>query len=143
MKRRLIDWALRVGHRVSELRQAGKPIPAGLAAQHRIADKLVYSKVKARLGGRMRAVISGAAPLAKEIAEFFLAIDVLILEGYGQTEGTTAATQPAGPLPVRHGRPRAAERRGPSGRRRRDPPPRADGLRRLLRKRGSDARGAR
>ena len=92
VKRRLIDWALSVGHRVSDLRQAGKPIPAGLAAQHRIADKLVYSKVKARLGGRMRAVISGAAPLAKEIAEFFLAIDVLILEGYGQTEGTTAAT---------------------------------------------------
>jgi len=91
-KRRLIDWALRVGRRVSELRQAGKPIPAGLAAQQRIADKLVYSKVKARLGGRMRAVISGGAPLAKEIAEFFYTLDLLILEGYGQTEGTTAST---------------------------------------------------
>jgi long-chain acyl-CoA synthetase len=92
VKRRLIDWALRVGRRVSELRQAGKPVPAGLAAQHRIADKLVYSKVKARLGGRMRAVISGGAPLAKEIAEFFYTLDLLILEGYGQTEGTTAST---------------------------------------------------
>jgi long-chain acyl-CoA synthetase len=92
VKRRLIDWALRVGRKVSELRQAGKPIPPGLAVQHRIADKLVYSKVKARLGGRMRAVISGGAPLAKEIAEFFHALDLLILEGYGQTEGTTAST---------------------------------------------------
>jgi long-chain acyl-CoA synthetase len=92
LKRRLIDWALRVGRKVSELRQAGKPIPPGLAVQHRIADKLVYSKVKARLGGRMRAVISGGAPLAKEIAEFFHALDLLILEGYGQTEGTTAST---------------------------------------------------
>jgi long-chain acyl-CoA synthetase len=91
VKRRLIDWALRVGRRVSELRQRGEPVPRGLALQHRLADKLVYSKVKARLGGRMRAVISGGAPLAKEIAEFFHALDIHILEGYGQTEGTTAS----------------------------------------------------
>jgi long-chain acyl-CoA synthetase len=91
IKRRLIDWALRVGKRASELRQEGKPIPAGLALQHRIADKLVYSKVKARLGGRLRLPISGGAPLAKEIAEFFHTIDILIIEGYGQTECTTAS----------------------------------------------------
>jgi long-chain acyl-CoA synthetase len=91
IKRRLIDWALRVGRRVSSLRQAGEDVPAILAVQHRLADKLVYSKVKARLGGRMRAVLSGGAPLAKEIAEFFHTLDLLILEGYGQTEGTTAS----------------------------------------------------
>ncbi|MDP9491453.1 MAG: long-chain fatty acid--CoA ligase [Actinomycetota bacterium] len=91
LKRRLIDWALRVGKRVSELEQAGKPVPAGLAAQHRIADRLVYSKVKAKLGGRLRLPISGGAPLAKEIAEFFHTIDILICEGYGQTECTTAS----------------------------------------------------
>jgi long-chain acyl-CoA synthetase len=91
LKKRLIDWALRVGRRVSELRQRGEPVPRGLAIKHRIADKLVYSKVKVRLGGRMRAVISGGAPLAKEIAEFFHTLDLLILEGYGQTEGTTAS----------------------------------------------------
>jgi long-chain acyl-CoA synthetase len=91
VKRRLIDWALRVGKRVSELEQAGKPVPAGLAAQHRIADRLVYSKVKAKLGGRLRLPISGGAPLAKEIAEFFHTIDILICEGYGQTECTTAS----------------------------------------------------
>jgi long-chain acyl-CoA synthetase len=89
LKRRLVDWALRVGRRVSALKQQGKPIPAGLALQHRIADRLVYSKVKARLGGRLRAAVSGGAPLAKEIAEYFHALDILILEGYGQTECTT------------------------------------------------------
>jgi long-chain acyl-CoA synthetase len=91
VKRRLIGWALRVGKRVSELRQQRKPVPAGLALQHRLADKLVYSKVKAKLGGRLRLPISGGAPLAKEIAEFFHTIDIAIMEGYGQTECTTAS----------------------------------------------------
>jgi long-chain acyl-CoA synthetase len=91
VKRRLIDWALRVGKRVSELKQQKKPVPAGLAFQHRLADKLVYSKVKAKLGGRLKLPISGGAPLAKEIAEFFHTIDIAIMEGYGQTECTTAS----------------------------------------------------
>jgi long-chain acyl-CoA synthetase len=60
--------------------------------QHRLADRLVYTKVKEQLGGRLRLAVSGGAPLAKEIAEFFHALDVLILEGYGLTECTTAAT---------------------------------------------------
>ena len=92
VRRRLVDWALRVGRRVSALREAGAPVPRGLALQHKVADRLVYSKVKERLGGRLRIAISGGAPLAKEIIEFFHALDVLILEGYGQTECTTAAT---------------------------------------------------
>jgi long-chain acyl-CoA synthetase len=92
VKRKLIDWALRVGREVSRLRQAGEPVPRGLALRHRIADKLVYSKVKERLGGRIRICVSGGAPLAKEIIEFFHALDILILEGYGLTECTTAAT---------------------------------------------------
>jgi long-chain acyl-CoA synthetase len=91
-KRRLIDWALRVGRKVSALRQAGSPVPRSLALQHRLADRLVYSKVKARLGGNLRIGVSGGAPLAKEIIEFFHALDVLILEGYGLTECTTGAT---------------------------------------------------
>jgi long-chain acyl-CoA synthetase len=90
-KRRLIDWALDVGGEVSLLRQRREPVPRGLALKHRVADRLVYSKVKERLGGRLRAAISGGAPLAKEIAEFFHALDILILEGYGQTEETTAS----------------------------------------------------
>jgi long-chain acyl-CoA synthetase len=92
IKRRLIDWALNVGRHVSRLRQDGRALPRGLAVQHRIADRLVYSMVKDRLGGRIRICVSGGAPLAKEIIEFFHALDILILEGYGLTECTTAAT---------------------------------------------------
>ena len=91
VRRRLIDWALRAGREVSVLRQQRKRVPAALALRHRIADRLVYSKVKSRLGGRLRAAISGGAPLAKEIAEFFHVLDLLVLEGYGQTECTTAS----------------------------------------------------
>jgi long-chain acyl-CoA synthetase len=91
VKRKLIDWALGVGRRASALRQQQRPLPLLLAMQHRVADRLVYSKVKEKLGGRLRAAISGGAPLAKEIAEFFHTLDVLILEGYGQTEETTAS----------------------------------------------------
>lgn len=91
-KRRLIDWALRVGRRASELRREQRPLPPLLGAQYRVADKLVFSKVKARLGGRLRTGISGGAPLAREVAEFFHALDILILEGYGLTECTSAAT---------------------------------------------------
>jgi long-chain acyl-CoA synthetase len=92
VKRKLIDWALGVGRRVSALRRAGKPVPRWLALQHRLADKLVYGKVKERLGGRLRLAISGGAPLSAEIAEFFHAIDILLVEGYGLTECTTAAS---------------------------------------------------
>ena len=63
-----------------------------LAARHRLADKLVYSKVKGRLGGRFRVGVSGAAPLARDVIEFFHTLDVLILEAYGLTECTTGAT---------------------------------------------------
>jgi long-chain acyl-CoA synthetase len=91
VKRRLIDWALGVGEEVSTLRQRQQPVPAGLALKHRLADRLVYSKVKKRLGGRLRVAISGGAPLAKEIGEFFHVLDILVLEGYGQTEETTAS----------------------------------------------------
>ena len=89
-KRKLIDWALPIGREVSRLEGEGKPIPGGLRAKHRIADKLVFSKVRAPLGGRLRMPGSGGAPLAKEIIEFFDAVGVRITEGYGLTECTTA-----------------------------------------------------
>lgn len=92
VKRRLIDWALRVGREVSRRRQQDRGIPRVLAAKHALADRLVYSQVKNRLGGRIRLCVSGGAPLAKEVIEFFHALDILILEGYGLTECTTAAT---------------------------------------------------
>jgi long-chain acyl-CoA synthetase len=92
VKRRLIDWALTVGREVSGRRQQGRSIPRVLAVKHALGDRLVYSQVKNRLGGRIRLCVSGGAPLAKEIIEFFHALDILILEGYGLTECTTAAT---------------------------------------------------
>jgi len=92
VKRRLIDWALPIGREVSRIESEGKPVPAGLRARHRIADRLVFGKVRARLGGRLRIPISGGAPLAKEIAEFFDAIGIRIVEGYGLTECTTACS---------------------------------------------------
>jgi long-chain acyl-CoA synthetase len=76
---RLLAWALSVE------RQAR---PSGL--QRAVADRLVYSKVRKRLGGRLRFAFAGGAPLSKEVGEFFHALDVLILEGYGLSECTTA-----------------------------------------------------
>ena len=92
MKRRLIDWALDVGRRESALRREHRPVPRALALQRLLADRLVFAKVKERLGGRLRLPISGGAPLAPEIAELFDALGVSIIEGYGLTECTTAAT---------------------------------------------------
>jgi long-chain acyl-CoA synthetase len=91
-KRRLIDWSLPLGREVSRLQATGKPVPAVLRVRHKVADRLVFAKVRERLGGRMRIAISGGAPLAREIAEFFDAIGLRILEGYGLTECTTAAS---------------------------------------------------
>jgi long-chain acyl-CoA synthetase len=87
VKRRLAEWAFAVGERTA--RGDSGPL---LALQARIADRLVLSKVRARMGGRLRFAVSGGAPLAPEIARFFAACGVLILEGYGMTECTTAAT---------------------------------------------------
>jgi long-chain acyl-CoA synthetase len=91
-KRRLIDWSLPIGREVSRLESAGRPVPAGLRAKHRIADKLVFGKVREPLGGRLRMPGSGGAPLSPEIIEFFDAVGVRIVEGYGLTECTTACS---------------------------------------------------
>jgi long-chain acyl-CoA synthetase len=91
-KRKLIDWALRTGREASGRQERGERLPPLLRLRHAVADRLVYRKVKQRLGGRIRICISGGAPLAPEIAQFFHALDVLVLEGYGLSECTTAAT---------------------------------------------------
>ncbi len=85
-KRSLGLWALGVGARTSRLRRAGKPVPALLALQERLADRLVFRKVKERLGGRLRVGVSGAAPLGIDVLEFFHALGMLVIEGYGLTE---------------------------------------------------------
>jgi long-chain acyl-CoA synthetase len=90
-KYKIFVWALGVGKRVAALRREGRSPDPLLAAQHLVADKLVFSKVRARFGGRIKAFISGSAPLAPEIAEFFDAVGLPILEGYGLTETSAGA----------------------------------------------------
>jgi len=91
-KKRLIDWALPIGREVSRLEGAGAAVPGGLRRKHRLADKLVFSKVREPFGGRLRMPGSGGAPLSKEIIEFFDSVGIRITEGYGLTECTTAAS---------------------------------------------------
>jgi len=91
LKLRIFNWSVRVGAKVSALRQQGKE-PAGvLALKNAVADRLVFSKLRARFGGKVRFFISGGAPLSREIAEFFHACGILILEGYGLTESSAAS----------------------------------------------------
>jgi long-chain acyl-CoA synthetase len=92
VKRKIFHWAVGVGREVSKLQQARRPVPPGLAFKHRLAHKLVFSKLHEALGGRLRFAVSGGAPLSKEIAEFFHAAGILILEGYGLTETCPSLT---------------------------------------------------
>ncbi len=85
-------WALRVGAQASRLRREGKPVPAALAAKERVADRLVFAKVRERLGGRLRLGVSGAAPLRRDVMEFFHALGVPVIEGYGLTETSSSTT---------------------------------------------------
>ncbi len=91
-KRAIGLWALDVGARVSRLRRAGERVPPLLALEHRVADRLVFAKVRERLGGRLRVGVSGAAPLAPDVMEFFLALGVTVIEGYGLTETSSSTT---------------------------------------------------
>jgi long-chain acyl-CoA synthetase len=86
LRRKIFFWALKVGKEYGALKLAGKPVPGGLSARRSVAAKLVFSKIIARTGGRVRFFVSGGAPLSKDIAEFFYAIGLTILEGYGLTE---------------------------------------------------------
>ncbi|MBO4206050.1 AMP-dependent synthetase/ligase [Micromonospora echinofusca] len=85
-KAKIFAWAVRTGREKVALEQAGRPVPGGLRLRYAIAEKLVFSKLQARLGGRIRVLVSGAAPLSKEIGEFFAAANLPISEGYGLTE---------------------------------------------------------
>ena len=92
LKKAIFEWALGVGREASRCRQQGGEPQGFLALKNGIADRLVFRKIRARMGGRLRFFISGGAPLSREIAEFLHAIGVLILEGYGLTETSTVTT---------------------------------------------------
>ena len=91
-KKTMFDWAVGVGLQVSRARQAGHSVSPLLAAQQKVADKLVLSKIRDRFGGRLRFFISGSAALDRDIAQWFDAIGVVVLEGYGLTETSAASS---------------------------------------------------
>ncbi|HSY51134.1 MAG TPA: long-chain fatty acid--CoA ligase [Thermoanaerobaculia bacterium] len=85
-KQKIFKWALGVAEQRLPYRLSGKPMPFGLGIKSAIADKLVFSKILARLGGRVKMVLSGGAPLSAELAAFFIGAGLEIYEGYGLTE---------------------------------------------------------
>jgi long-chain acyl-CoA synthetase len=92
VKQALFDWAVGVGRARSLSEQERRPVPMLVWAQAQVADFLVFSRIRQVLGGRVRLMVSGGAPLAREIMEFFHAAGILILEGYGLTETTPSLT---------------------------------------------------
>jgi long-chain acyl-CoA synthetase len=91
-KQKVFDWALSVGRAVRRHRERNRPMTIALVAAHRIADKLVFAKIRERTGGRIRLFISGGAPLRKEIGEFFADAGFTLIEGYGLTETSPVIT---------------------------------------------------
>ena len=92
LKKAVFDWSIRVGGRVRELERAGRKPGFLLRKQYEFADKKVLSKIRGLFGGQLRLAVSGAAPISPDILRFFDAAGVLVLEGWGMTETSTAAT---------------------------------------------------
>ncbi|MHD0282176.1 long-chain fatty acid--CoA ligase [Rhodococcus aetherivorans] len=101
-KKKIFDWAVGVGTRVSKAKQEGRNPSLLDRLQYKVADKLVFSKIRERFGGRLRFFVSGSAPLDREVAQWFDAVGIIVLEGYGLSE-TSAATFLNRPLAYRFG----------------------------------------
>ena len=86
IRRKIFEWAIGVGRSRTSLEAAGRRVPWHVRLQDRLADRLVFAKIRARTGGRLRLIISGAAALGRAPAEFFCAVGMPIVEGYGLTE---------------------------------------------------------
>jgi long-chain acyl-CoA synthetase len=98
--------AVGLGRSAARLRRAGKSVPAYMSVPLGLADRLIFAQIRERLGGRLRVAISGAAPLSADLAEFFEAIGMPLIEGYGLTEGGVAAFNPVNaPRPGSIGKP--------------------------------------
>ncbi len=92
IRRKIFAWGLKTGRARLAIEERGDEPGFFLRLKARIADRLVFSKIKARLGGRFRFAISGGAPLAREVAEFFWAAGIRVYEGYGLTETSPVLT---------------------------------------------------
>ena len=92
IKKQIFFWAKKTAEAWADLALAKQPIPRALALKKRVADKLVFSKLKARTGGKLRFFVSGGAPLSADIAKFFYAAGLPIHEGYGLTETSPVIT---------------------------------------------------
>jgi long-chain acyl-CoA synthetase len=92
--RRLFYAGVGLGSEASRLRQQAKPIPPWMRLSLRFFDRVIFQKIRQRLGGRIRVAASGAAPLGKDLAEFYAAIGMPLIEGYGLTEGGVASLNP-------------------------------------------------
>jgi len=91
LKKKIFDWAVGVGLQVSRARQAGRKPSLPISLQHRLADRLVLSTIRGRFGGRLRFFISGSAALDRAVAQWFDAVGITVLEGYGLTETSAAS----------------------------------------------------
>ncbi|WP_137145609.1 long-chain fatty acid--CoA ligase [Mycolicibacterium sp. CR10] len=91
LKKRIFDWAIGVGVEASQAREAGRKLSPLLSIQHAVADRLVFSTIRERFGGRLRFFVSAAAPLNHDIAQWFDAVGIIVLEGYGMTESAAAS----------------------------------------------------
>ena len=92
LKQKIFNWAFSVGYEVGRHRQEGTTPPVGLKLKSAVATKLVFSKLHARMGGRMQLFVSGGAALPRDVAEFFLAAGWVVVEGYGLTETSPVIT---------------------------------------------------
>ena len=91
LTKRMFDLAIGIGMRVSEARQAGKKPSLTLSLAYKVADRLVFSTIRERFGGRLRFFVSAAAALDREVAQWFDAVGIIVLEGYGLTETAAAS----------------------------------------------------
>jgi long-chain acyl-CoA synthetase len=92
IKKAIFDWSIKVGGKVRATERSGRKPGFLLRKQYEFADKQVLSKIRGLFGGNLRLAVSGAAPISPEILRFFDAAGVLVLEGWGMTETSTAAT---------------------------------------------------